>query len=206
MGCGTLRASKIKKPALCLSLLGILAMHRPIAEGATILTEPQQPGAITQILADPERDGIAIRDRAFVSRAVGFDLQFSLNPVAGSAVGPMAAHSVGSGAAYPAVLDVPATRLTSDRDASAPVNVPPDLLPSGNVLWFPFERRWLSPQSTSLNEVSPPARTTPPLVPSKQPMLNSSPIPLLPAAESALALGVGVCVLALVKRGRQAFR
>jgi hypothetical protein len=184
---------------LFLSLVGTLALHRPLVQGATILAESQETGTGAQVVPYPQQAGLDIRDEAFVSQqsALGFDV--SMTWASNSVIPPITPATV--------ILDPSSSpeeastvRLTLDRDASLQATVPSEASPTGMIHWFAFERRW------ALDEAPQAARVAPAVAPRIQPLVNSSPIPLLPAARSALALGVAAAVLVLVKRGRRAFR
>jgi hypothetical protein len=198
MSQGMLRGSVFRK-WLFLILVGTLALHRPIVQGATILAESQETGTGVRVVPYPERAGLNIRHAAFVSQptALGFDASMisATNSVMPAITPAMAILDPSSSPENTSTV-----RLALDRDAALQSTVPSEASPTGIIHWFAFERR------LALDEAPQVARAAPSAVPRIQPLVNSSPIPLLPAARSALALGVAAGVLVLVKRGRRAFR
>jgi len=206
MSQGMLKGSTFRKGSLLLSLLGTLAMHRPMVQGATVPAEPQQPATGAQVTGFPDQLGLQIRDEAFVSRYADLVYGTWLAPATDSGIYPATKAPLAWESRSVSLDDRSTSRLTLNPETLPSQAAPADAVPASNIHWFAFERRWLLPQSLSLDESPQVVRAAPALVPRVQPLVNSSPIPLPPATQSAIALGVAAGAYGLVRRTHRAIR
>jgi len=186
-----LRASAIRKGWLYLSLVGAVIMHRPIVQGATVLSDPQQPGTTSQITFTPTQVGIVIRNTAFST---------------GNAVEEIATSSDLLGGLNRGLINTSPTPSTAARKVPTSMADASQLTPSGDNHWFAFERRWLSLQAETSDDAHHAAHTVIGPLPRTKPAIKSNPIPLPLAVRSGLAFGVVIGIWALSRRGQRAFR